>query len=308
VRVNQLRAHLGVYVDTIPAITALRLCNRFGTGDDCHINKLPTELVGLIEEHIVEPEREEWLDTWTRALKCCEGSCGPLDHYCEEDLYRLYHSTFGCRNDGCETHRPQIGVLDECYHHECKGDKCPVWNYDLHSYRRIRKQLDELPDVTYEDINDMCELWRTDYGPDLHADGDFFKKTRELLKTHFGLSVWTGRLRPQGMSDEHHIITAYLTLPNTVQRHETWYHNYCRVEDIGYSMPVNVGTLPTEQSLSRFSRALKILGLQAWTHPSLEGRPILSPSTDSLASETDDNKAVVQPQLTFLVRDKYVRW
>jgi hypothetical protein len=307
VRVDQLRAHLEVYVDTIPAITALRLCNRFGTGDDCHINKLPIELVGLIEEHIVEPERESGLEYWNRTLKCCEGNCEPLDHYDEEELSRLYHSTFGCRNDGCETGRPQIGILDECYHRECKGDKCPAWKYDRHLNRKMRKQLEELPDITYKDFSSLCEIWRMDCGPDLDADGDFFKKNRELLKTHFGISVWTGRLRPMGMNDTDHTTTAYLTLPKSTMRHEKWECEYFNDENIGYGMPVNIGAPPTEHSLLRFPRALKILGLQAWTHPSLEGRSILSPpSVDTLESKTTD-KAAMQPQLTFLVRNNIER-
>jgi hypothetical protein len=305
--VDQLRAHLEVYVDTIPAITALRLCNRFGTGDQCHINKLPIELVGLIEEHIIESKREGSLDFWARSLKCCEGSCEPLDHYSDEDLYQLYHSTYGCLNDGCQFDRLQNCALDACYHNECKGDKCPAWKYDSLLDLRIRKQLAGLPDATYKDFGDLCVMWRMDFGPDFDADGDFFKENRELLKTHFGISVWTGRLRPTAMDDRHHTATAYLTLPNNILRHERWQQEFNYAEEVDYGMPVNVGTSPTAQSLSRFPRALKILGLQAWTHPSLDGQPILSPpSTNAPASNTDD-KAVMQPQLTLLVRNRVER-
>ncbi|KAM0701675.1 hypothetical protein Q7P35_010584 [Cladosporium inversicolor] len=63
VRVEQLGAHLEAYIATLPTITTLRLCNRFGASDDCHINRLPVELVKLIEEYIVEPEREKALST-----------------------------------------------------------------------------------------------------------------------------------------------------------------------------------------------------------------------------------------------------
>lgn len=66
VRVEQLGAHLEAYIATLPIITTLRLCNRFGTGNNCHINRLPIELVKLIEEYIVRPERNKALLTWSQ--------------------------------------------------------------------------------------------------------------------------------------------------------------------------------------------------------------------------------------------------
>jgi len=309
VRVDQLRAHLEVYVDTIPEITALRLCNRFGTGDNCHINKLPIELVGLIEEHIVGPEREDALVTCSRMLKHCEGSCEPFDHYYEEELYHLYHSTYGCLNKGCEMGHPRDWF--ECYHDECEGEECPAWRLTHASDLKVRKQLDELSDVQYihhNDLRERCNIYREDFEASFDEDGAFFKENRELLNNHFGLSIWTGKIRPLSMSEEHTTTTAYLTLPNNTTRHEKWQRElFMKAENIGYGMPVNVGAPPTEHSLSRFPRALKILGLQAWTHPSLEGRPILSPpSVATLESKTTD-KAAMQPQLTFLVRNNIER-
>lgn len=307
-RVDQLGAYLEAYVKTIPVITALRMCNRFGTGDDCHINRLPVELVKLIEEHIVESEWEKMLPTWSQTLKCCEGNCEPLDHYWEDELYRLYHSTYGCANDGCETIHPQVHDIDECYHQECGGDKCPAWKYDSDSDLKIRKRLDELSDVPHIDLHDRCEMWLHDYAATLEEDGPFFKEIQELFTTHFGLCVWTGRLRFMPMGDMRHKIAAYLTLPNDTSRHDKWRSEYYQADNIDFGVPVNVGVSPTEQSLSRFSRALKILGIQAWTHPGLVGQPILSPpSIDSLAPKVYDNKDVAQPQFTFLVRNKLER-
>jgi hypothetical protein len=109
------------------------------------------------------------------------------------------------------------------------------------------------------------------------------------------------------MSHTHTTTTAHLTLLSNITRHETWQRENFKDESIGYGMPVNVEAPPTEHSLSRFPRALKILELQNWIHPSLERQPILSPpSTDTLESKTDDKDAM-KSQLTFLVRNNIER-
>jgi hypothetical protein len=307
VRAEQLRAHLEIYVTTLPQITTLRLCNRFGTGDNCHVNKMPIELIKLVEEHLIEPERQSLLDYHSGTLKCCEGSCDPLDHYNEEKLSRLYHSTFGCLSKGCRT--DQRHDYDECGHtDECGGDNCPAWKYDRESILKMRKQLEENPDVHYNDSSGYCDVMRWDYGHELDDGDEFYKNTRELLIVHFGISVWTGKLRPRSMRNGHHTVTAYLTLPGNVVQHEDWKCYSGGAEEVGYGMPVNVGAPPTELSLSRFPRTLKILGLQAWAQPIFEGQPVLSlPSVDSIETKID-HKAVAEPRLTLLVRNKLERY
>ena len=106
-------------------------------------------------------------------------------------------------------------------------------------------------------------MWLHDYAATLEEDGPFFKEIQELFTTHFGLCVWTGRLRFMPMGDMRHKIAAYLTLPNDTSRHDKWRSEYYQADNIDFGVPVNVGVSPTEQSLSRFSRALKILGIQA---------------------------------------------
>jgi hypothetical protein len=124
VRIEQLGAHLKAYVDTLPTITTLRLCNRLGTGDAYHVNRLAAELVKLIEEHIIELEREDTLKTYSKALRCCEGSCEPLDHFTQEELYDAYHSYFGCLDGKCaraDLHYRKNHVV--CEHDACDGDR-----------------------------------------------------------------------------------------------------------------------------------------------------------------------------------------
>lgn len=86
VRADELGAHLVAYASTLLAINALRLCNRFGTGRACHVNKLPTELITIIEENLVQAAREEALQTWSKLLQCWEDKCYRIaDHYTREE-------------------------------------------------------------------------------------------------------------------------------------------------------------------------------------------------------------------------------
>lgn len=68
-----------------------------------------------------------------------------------------------------------------------------------------------------------------------------------------------------------------------------------------FDIPLEVGPLPTAQSLSRFPRVLKLLGLQAWQHLSRKAKPVLSPPLGGAAVSGVDGEAVLQPQLTLLV-------
>jgi hypothetical protein len=58
VRIDILGAHLEAHVETLLTISALRLCNKFGSGPQCFVNKLPAELVSIIEDFVVEPVRK----------------------------------------------------------------------------------------------------------------------------------------------------------------------------------------------------------------------------------------------------------
>ena len=106
VRVDKLVAHLEAYVQTIPAITALRLCNRFGKGDDCHIHKLPVELVDEVEKLIIEPERERRLAVWIREMKCWSKKCyfitRPSPAYRAKSVPRALQSHTQLRKHGHE--------------------------------------------------------------------------------------------------------------------------------------------------------------------------------------------------------------
>ena len=302
-RVEQLGAHLEAYVATLPTITTLRLCNRFGTGNDCHVNRLPVELVKLVEEQIVEPERERALLTWSRQHRCYEERCTLFDHYSEtqEEVYQIYHALYGCVDD------KDCGVDEHsfCGHGKCEGNQCPAWKFDQKSDYAVAEQIcrdDGLPEWT-EVCSDQTEEWQQNIGRFAGHDGGIFKEQQELLLNHFGIFVWLGRFFVS--KNASHLVpcspvtTAHLALPGSSTRRKDW----CTNEDnrADFDMPLEVGPLPTAQSLSRFTRALKLLGLQAWRHPSQKAKPALSPPSGGAAVSGTDDETTLQPQLTLLV-------
>lgn len=95
VRPDRLGADLEAYVNTLPAIHTLRLCNRFGIG--AAINKLPTELVNQIQDHIIKSAREEALREWSEQFQCWEVQCrGVNGNFTREELSELHRGTVGC--------------------------------------------------------------------------------------------------------------------------------------------------------------------------------------------------------------------
>lgn len=57
VKIEQLGAHLEAYTSLQTTLNALRLCNRFGSGTQATITKLPIELVQQIERHMIEEKQ-----------------------------------------------------------------------------------------------------------------------------------------------------------------------------------------------------------------------------------------------------------
>jgi hypothetical protein len=63
------------FAHSLPIITTLRLCNRYGKGPACFVTNLPTEIVELIESHLHVAMRERAFEEWEQQEKCTEGRC-----------------------------------------------------------------------------------------------------------------------------------------------------------------------------------------------------------------------------------------
>lgn len=130
-RPDELGQRLEHYAGVLPTLKGLRLCHRFGQGQDAHVTRLPVELELAIEAIIIQDKqspskhgREKWADKFRHY----EGRCSPTDHegYSFSDDLSDWTPCGKC--DGipdvelCEL-RCQPGALSPC--HTCSQELDP---------------------------------------------------------------------------------------------------------------------------------------------------------------------------------------
>jgi hypothetical protein len=295
--IEKLGAHVEAFVNTLPTITALRLCHKFGSGSRCSIRKLPVELIDAIEEFIIEPARERALDVWTKDYQCWQLKCDILDdHFTYEEQHDLYHN------------RHRYYTDHEREKQECLAGNC-LFSQDMDADMAAEARAKAVGCVQLDwghrhDENN--QLW--DAKASSIASSSIFKKHRALLERHFGIDIWTSHVRLQPPepnkwnSDEGRNATmAYLTLPHqaTLQPNGARYAWRAHISNTqcGHAMPVTLAAAPTPKSLERFPRALKLLGLEVfvetWEHTDVESSDVV---------DAGPELADCWPQLTVLTR------
>ncbi|KAK3642938.1 hypothetical protein LTR56_010535 [Elasticomyces elasticus] len=236
-----LGAHLEAYINLQPTVQALRLCNRFGNGDDVHINRLPVEIVTKIESYLIEAAREDTELEWSPNHFCFAGMCEPIDHYySEEELVRLHAHYCGSEGVG-----KAAGELDD----EQRAE--------------LNQQMAEEYCMKEEIISALMT-------------GASITTGRSLLRTHFGLNSWLSH-KPSPVENDYHVgmasldTVAYLTLPTTAATTKYEPRRLAGLEctvrlptENVYELAVSPPEQPSEKSLARFARALKMLDLEAW--------------------------------------------
>jgi hypothetical protein len=307
VRVDKLGAHLEAYMKTRPAINALRLCHRFGTGPHCYINKLPVELIGEIEKYVVAPARVEALETWSSEYKCFELRCDLVDdHFTRKEQHEMFH---------------------DMKLNRCPGSRfCSFWR--KRDSQTIAKHHEALLHFVansdhWEDAHDnKVERWVNKV--DTQLPSCIFQKNQEFVKSHFGIDIWISKVRLPPASDSadktgswalldeaRYTILAYMTLPNNLWSREDWDGIEDELDDFqgGFAKPVELGAIPTEASLRRFSRALNLLDLEVFIHAiqSKQRRTVVSPPSDvqsSITTDDVDGSTAKWPRLTLLTRSE----
>lgn len=161
---------LAGYVQSLPIITALRLCNRYGQGSAAFVNTLPTEIIDLIEAHVHVATRQSACTEWEQQKNCTEGNCA-------------------CFPESCEP-------FDPCLHrHKPLPASCaavPIGAFD----RTLGLEIRSLTRTT-----SSARSARLRSGCAHHANvRNFALRTRDfralesdarLVKKYFGLNVWT---------------------------------------------------------------------------------------------------------------------
>lgn len=233
VRADELGAHLIAYANTLPVVNTLRLCSRFGTGRQCHVNKLPVELIDAIEEHIKEVARQAALGDWTKQLRCWEDKCGRIaDDFTQEEQCEMYHDIYGCRiSKDCS-----LGECDCEDQHEC-DHRCPVTANDDQRDEYVRELLGQCEFDSFDLHDSNVDALEFNING-LQREVGYFQNERRLLNEHFGIIVWVKnyRYRQRDHSESSRTILAYLTLPDSVIRKDEW-------EDC-----CDTGPLPNESS------------------------------------------------------------
>ena len=288
IRVDLLGAHLQAYVNLLPVISTLRLCNRFGKGAKAAVSRLPAELVVCIEELLIKDERKELREDWATELKCWETRCLPTDHLSNEEARRLYIEYFWevaePNIDRCmpkaKLNKKQRSELDEAFLEDDQWD----WNEGKGSTWRI-------------DHDHKAHMWTCRVGGPTDDSRGFFSRHSDLIVKHFGLGTWISHTqlnkRMVGQwknNDVYATTTAYFIVQDSEKAHTGLQRRQWEgvLEDAPAYMPTETGLcfsvcMPkqlSEKSLARFPRALKILDLKPLDKESLNHRELFASCED----------------------------
>lgn len=276
-----LVAHTRAYASTLPALNALRACNRFGKGPHCHINKLPIELVEAIANYHVLPVRKKELKKCNKLLRCHEDECTLLDHYSKKDLREIYHDVRNvCDNDCCSSF-PDVPSKEDLL--ACLSD-CELEEYPYH--------------------DDNRDAWRTRM-KDCESDEG------ALLQKHFGINVWLSSVRlgiSERFSSPVDTTEAYLILPNRAVCNEEWprfrpdYDGYESAQN-GSCMAVAIENHAAPKELQNFKRALKALDLKVFVGEDAEITVLSLEPTKKDQVPEEEATAASFPRPMLLVRN-----
>lgn len=76
-----LIAHLKVHTETKEIQQALRICHRYGKGPAAYIAKLPSELLDMIIESVLQPLRVRASRDLSRSYRCFQNICSLREHF-----------------------------------------------------------------------------------------------------------------------------------------------------------------------------------------------------------------------------------
>ncbi|RMX99084.1 hypothetical protein D0867_12225 [Hortaea werneckii] len=176
VRPDTLGAHLEAYAVGVPAITALRLCHRFGTGPAAHITRLPRELVFLIEEYVhaanwhlrSKPDCE-----WRSSFTCFQARCEPRKHEGDWSAYSAMVDSY-------------VRECDHCTKNTMYDNNCPYLCPDEHNRLCPACAEDKGPEACYG----TCRVrWESELNRVLWNDAAFFEQHEMNKRT------WMDKIR-----------------------------------------------------------------------------------------------------------------
>ncbi|KAI7461679.1 hypothetical protein KC357_g8677 [Hortaea werneckii] len=283
VKVEVLGAHLEAYINLQPTINTLRMCHRFGKGDNVAITRLPVELLSEVEEYLVARERRKTRKAWNADFRCFQLKCQKRDHFSESELNDMAY--WHCENSEDEDEVDEI-----------------MWKHIEENFEERHRE--------------RCQGWCDRLGTPVSSSSGIFSEQADFFLQRFGLETWTTHVRVPAPSENSFSDTwdyvsplraqttvAYLKLPHQHQKLAgSWQEDADEDEcftmylETGYTMRLAQPEALTEKEISRFTRAVEILGLKPWVHPSQRR------GWDS-GNKNDEGLPVnVKPNLTVLSR------
>lgn len=282
VNAAQLAAHVESHILKLPVVNTVRACNRFGKGPQCHINRLPVELVQRIIHYYLSEDRETRLEECVKLLRCYEDTCTVFDHYSREDLLEIYDEHYVDDNILSVFDKPDRPNDEKLLR---SVGECELDETSNHYDNRLAWEL-------------CLETW--------------LSKESKNLQKHFGVDAWVSQTcigtsrRYMSSADT---TVAYLTLLKRAERSKEWQRDLS--EDgyesthIGYGFAVAVDQHATSREIQNLNRAMRILDLEVFVH---ETQQQIQESGLSLASDEEQttekaDSATSFPRPMFLVRN-----
>ncbi|EMF17458.1 uncharacterized protein SEPMUDRAFT_57899 [Sphaerulina musiva SO2202] len=305
VRPDELGQRLEHYAGVLPTLKGLRLCHRFGQGQDAHVTRLPVEVELAIEAIIIQDKQspsQHGREKWADKFRHYEGRCSPTDHEGFSFSDDLSDWTPCGKCDGipdvelCEL-RCQPGALSPCHTCSQKLDpgncmkSCDALQFaDRDSYAEDFGSSGSCP---YQ--AQMYESWE-----EAIDQTGAFARYDTILEEQFGLKAFFAPSRisiedvdiwPRHRNHQFHEMDqlrttiCYLTVSQTLAPKKTAITS--TVEHAG-GYPCDLSSVQviklgqpsfalTNTVKKRFQRALDILNLKAYVHPS-QGTSLVMPT------------------------------
>ncbi|OCL12145.1 hypothetical protein AOQ84DRAFT_373363 [Glonium stellatum] len=287
VSIMELGPHLEAYVETKPVVDMLRLCNRFGQGPDVHINKLPHELILMIEEELQKQPRRDAFWDWDEGFACFEGRCEIADHFDREEIEDFEHEIMismgnyaghGCTIEDCDcadrfsdTDESLDDDNDVCASAIAEMMKDSENRFEVHWNRRRDWQLR------------VCQHPESTNPNPIRGQ---FGKYDKVLESDFGLKAVISHQRIKveetkflkhdfdtTYDDPPKTTICYLIIPTQMTSEDSTCHDLYVGEDAaidGASVMSTVidpsSLIITEKQRLRFGRAMRLLGLKPFVH------------------------------------------
>lgn len=315
VRADLLGAHVQAYVNLLPAINTLRLCHRFGKGQNVMVSRLPNEIIGCVEECLMEFERVKLRGTWAKELKCWEACCKAMDHFEEQGWRDTYHQyAYEMELDMSAEDVP----LDELSEKQLESLNASLQHCGLlwHDKHVLNKQD-----------------WQEKVGRPTERGRGYFSKYSKLIVEHFGLEPWIShtvlrqpKTGQRTCEDIYTTTAAYLTLADCIkteselsrrrfEEDEYWEEmSAYQPTETALGFSVKGPNQLSKKTVNRFRRATKILNLESLDrqeeHKTLfvrESDVKECDATDKLCSTLQSTeKDGSLPELMFLIRNNDV--